>query len=256
MHVQTILSVGRRSLARFVALEGFDRAMALAGQAFAALLPLLLVVSVFSRDTGREFSGELTDRFNLKGSSADALDAAVGGPDGVHVSVSALGVLILVLSALSFTRALQRLYVKAWNLGRLGLRGNLWGLLWILAFLLYFALQPAIVGLLDGAAAVAASLALSCGLWLFTPWLLVGRAIAWRRLVPQAVLTALSLAAFGVASVIYMPHAVGTAAGEFGVIGVAFALLSWLFIGCWILVATAALGATLAEDPGAAAFGA
>ena len=52
-----------------------------------------------------------------------------------------------------------------------------------------------------------------------------------------------------------MPHAVGTAAGEFGMIGVAFALLSWLFIGCWILVATAALGATLAEDPGAAAFG-
>ena len=112
--------------------------MALAGQAFAALLPLLLVVSAFSRDTGQDFSDELTERFELEGSSAAALDAAVGGPDGVHVSVSALGIVILLLSALSFTRALQRLYIRAWGLGKLGLRGNAWGLLWILSFILYF----------------------------------------------------------------------------------------------------------------------
>ncbi len=60
-------------------------------------------------------------------------------------------------------------------------------------------------------------------------------------------LTASSLAAFGVASVVYMPHTIGTAAGEFGFIGIGFALLSWLFVAAFIVVATAALGATLAE---------
>jgi len=243
------VSVGRRSLARFIALEGFDRAMALAGQAFAAMLPLLLVVSAVSPSGGDDLADELVDRFELKGSTADTLDAAVGGAEDFQVSVGALGVLILLLSALSFTRAMQRLYVRAWGLGRLGLRGNVWGLLWILAFVLYWSLQPVIVSLLSGLGAVATSLALSCALWLFTPWLLVGRRIPWRHLFPQALLTAVSLAVFGAASVIYMPHTVGTAAGEFGFIGVAFSLLSWLFVACWILVATAALGATLVESP-------
>ena len=243
------VSVSRRSLARFIALEGFDRAMALAGQAFAALLPLLLVVSTLVPGGSDDVADDVVDRFELKGSAADTVDAAIGGAEGVHVSVGALGVLILVLSALSFTRAMQRLYVKAWDVGRLGLRGNVWGLLWILAFILYWSIQPLIVSLLSGVAAVGVSLALSCALWLFTPWLLVGRTIPWRHLLPQALLTSLSLAVFGAASVIYMPHTIGTAAGEFGFIGVAFALLSWLFVACWILVATAALGATLVESP-------
>jgi membrane protein len=243
------VSVSHRSLARFIALEGFDRAMALAGQAFAAMLPLLLVVSAVSPRGGDDLADELVDRFELKGSTADTLHAAVGGADGVQVSVGVLGMLLLLLSALSFTRAMQRLYVRAWGLGRLGLRGNLWGLLWILAFILYWSIQPVIVSLLSGVSAVATSLALNCALWLFTPWLLVGRSIPWRRLFPQALLTAVALAVFGAASVIYMPHTVGTAAAEFGFIGVAFSLLSWLFVACWILVATAALGATLVESP-------
>jgi len=42
----------RRCLGRFVELEGFDRAMALAGQAFAALLPLLIVIGSVSPQDG------------------------------------------------------------------------------------------------------------------------------------------------------------------------------------------------------------
>ena len=93
------------------------------------------------------------------------------------------------------------------------------------------------------------SIAFSTGLWLMTPWILVGKRISWRRLLPQALLTAASLAAFAAASVLYMPHAVSAASVQFGVIGVAFALLSWLFVAAFILVVTAALGATLVERP-------
>ena len=69
--------------------------------------------------------------------------------------------------------------------------------------------------------------------------------------VPQAVLTAAGLASLGVASAIYMPHAVASAASQFGFIGVAFALLSWLFAGALVLVVTAAVGSTLVESAGA-----
>jgi membrane protein len=242
-----VTDTGRRALARFVELEGFDRAMALAGQAFAALLPLLLVVSAVSPTDGRDAASSLSRRFDLEGSAAAALQASVKQPAEVQSSITIIGVLVLVISALSFTRAMQRLYVRAWRLPRLGVFGNGWGLLWLACFCVYVSLQPVISGLFSGALATVVALALSTGLWLVTPWILVGKRIRWPQLLPQALLTSVSLAIFGAASVLYMPRAVATASHQFGVIGIAFALLSWLFVASLILVVTAAIGATLAE---------
>ena len=227
-----------------------DRSMALAGQAFAALMPLLIVVGAASSAGGEGLAESLIDRLELSGDAAEALRAAVATPPDVYDSVSVTGGLLLVISALSFTRALQRLYVLAWRLPPLGMSGNKWGLAWLAAFSVFWSVQPAVVEVFDGAVALSVTIATSCALWLFTPWILVGKAIPWRLLVPQAVLTSVGLAVFSVASAIYLPRAVGSAAAQFGFIGVAFALLSWLFLVCFALVAAAALGATLAEPAG------
>ena len=247
--VATVTDLGWRTFARFVELEGFDRAMALAGQTFAALLPLLMVVSAVSPVGGRDLADGVTERFNLSGTSAAAVEASVEQPAALESSVTLFGVLILVISALSFTRAMQRLYVRAWRLPKLGMLGNGWGLLWLASFCAYFSLQPVILSVFSGVLAFTVSISLSTALWLLTPWILVGRRISWRLLLPQAVLTSLSLSVFAAASVIYMPEAVGSASRQFGVIGVAFSLLSWLFVATLILVVTAAFGATLAESP-------
>lgn len=244
-----VIDVLRRALHRFFELEGFDRAMALAGQAFAALLPLLIVLGAVSPTSGEDAADAFIDRLDLSGASAAVVQEAVADPAEVQSGVSVLGFAILVIAALAFTRALQRLYVRAWRLEKLGLRGNTWGLEWLALLAVYLSLQPAIVELFDGALATAISLALSCLLWLLTPWLLIGRRLPWQRLLPQAALTALGLSALGVASVIYMPRAVADAAAQFGFIGVAFALLSWLFAFALVLVVMAALGSTLVERP-------
>ena len=237
----------RRSIERFIALEGFDRAMALAGQAFAALLPLLIVIGAVSPATGKDAASSLIDRLELTGEAADVVQAAVAQPAAIEDRISVVGVVVLVLSALAFTRALQRLYVRAWGLRKIGVRGNGWGLLWLLAFAAFWSIQPAIVSIFSGIAATATSLAASFVLWLFTPWLLLGRQVHWRRLLPQAVLTAVGLTCLGVAAVLYMPRAVGSAAAQFGFIGVAFSLLSFLFAMFFVVVVTAAFGATLAQ---------
>jgi membrane protein len=244
----TLVDVALRTLASFVRLEGFDRAMALAGQAFAALLPLLIVVAALSPGGSKDLADALIDRFNLSGSSAEVLHEAVAQPDAVEDSVSVLSAFLLVISALSFTRAMQRLYIRAWELPNLGLRANGWGLAWLLAFCAYSTLQPLVLSVFSGVAEPVASVALSIGLWLFTPWILVGRRIPWRRLLPQAVLTAGGLAALTVGSLIYLPRAIGSAAAQFGFIGVAFALLGFLFCASLVLVVAAALGSTIAED--------
>lgn len=236
---------GRHSLARFVELEGFDRAMALAGQSFAALLPLMIVFGTVAHGSTDEVADDLIERFDVSGSAAETLREAIAQPP--DSGVSAAGVVLLVISALSFTRALQRLYVRAWRLETLGVRGNLWGLLWLAVFVAYWSLQPAILELVDGVLAFALSLALSTALWLCTPWLLVARRVPWRRLLPQAFLAAVGLALFAVWGAIYLPRAVASTSAEFGVLGVAFTLLSLLFAVSLVLVVTAALGATLAD---------
>ena len=171
--MRTLLDIGRRSLARFVELEGFDRAMALAGQSFAALLPLLIVVGSVSPAGDDELADSLIERFKLSGSAADALEAAVAPPP--HSGLSAVGAVLLVISALSFTRAMQRLYIRAWRLDKLGLKANGWGLGWLVLFVAFWSLQPAVVGLFSGLVAFMVSLALSTGLWLLTPWLLTAK---------------------------------------------------------------------------------
>jgi membrane protein len=245
--MQWLIDLGRRSLARFVELEGFDRSMALAGQSFAALLPLMIVFGTVAHGSTDEVADDLIERFDVSGSAAETLREAIAQPPDSGVSV--VGVVLLVISALSFTRAMQRLYVRAWRLEKLGLRGNLWGLLWLAAFIAYWSLQPAIVGLVDGVLAFALSLALSTALWLCTPWLLVARRVSWRRLLPQAFLAAVGLAALAIAGAIYLPRAVASTSAEFGVLGVAFTLLSLLFALTFVVVVAAAIGATLGESP-------
>jgi membrane protein len=245
--MRTLTDIGRRSFERFVELEGFDRAMALAGQAFAALLPLLIVIGSVSPADDDGLAETIIERFDVSGGAADTLREAVAQPP--HSGLSALGAILLVISALSFTRAMQRLYIRAWRLDKLGLRANYWGLIWLGLFVAFWSIQPAIVGLFDGLLAFALTLALSTLLWLLTPWLLTAKLIAWRRLLPQALLTAVALFALAVAAAIYLPRAVASASSEFGILGVAFTLLSLLFAIALVLVVTAALGATLAASP-------
>jgi membrane protein len=69
----------------------------------------------------------------------------------------------------------------------------------------------------------------------------------WHFLVPADVITALGMSALGAATVIWMPHAVSDSAGRFGVIGIAFALLSWLVVAGFVLVGSATARAVIAE---------
>jgi uncharacterized BrkB/YihY/UPF0761 family membrane protein len=58
----------------------------------------------------------------------------------------------------------------------------------------------------------------------------------------QAALTAVGITALGVWSAIYMPRAIGSSAASYGVIGVAFALLTWLWGLGLVLVMAAIYG--------------
>jgi membrane protein len=213
-----------------------DRSLALGAQAFGALIPLLIVLEA-AQPGKTSLADDLIHRFNLSGSAATSLRAAFATPTD-QVATTGLSVLLLIVSTLSFTRRLQRLYEESWSLPTRGLKGTGWGLAWIAAFAAYISLHPALDRTFNGAASTILSLAGAVFVGLFTPYLLLGRRIHWHRLLLQASLTAVGLTALGIWTAIYMPRAIGSSAGAYGAIGVAFALLTWLWgLGVVIVVA-------------------
>jgi membrane protein len=232
----------------FIELQAFDRAVALAGQAFTALIPLLIVYgAVMSNHSGRDFADQIIAAFELKGAAAANIRQAFAPPTSVESSVSVFGIFLLIFSALAFTRALQRLYQIAWNQSSLGMRAAKWGLIWLGVIVITVTVRPVVLAWSDGVLRLSLSLAFGGVLWLITPYVLLGRRVAWQRLAPTALLTALGMTVLAVCSAIWMPHSVAVSAAQFGTIGVAFALLSWLVGYGFVLVLAASGGAVIDE---------
>jgi len=234
---------------RFVAIQGIDRAMALGAQAYTALIPLLIVyVSLLPRGDNEDFADVMIKEFELRGATAASFKRAFAPAGEVESSVTALGVTLLIVSALSFTRGMQRLYEGVFDLAKLGIRNTPRAILWLLVITAFVALRPLVMDVIpDGWMHAAAALSVSTLLWLITPYLLLGRRVTWQRLLPGAVLTAIGMAGVGVWAVIWMPHTLATSAQQFGVIGIGFALLTYLVVvGSVVVVATTG-GALIAD---------
>lgn len=228
----------REWIGRFFEVQGFDRAMAIGAYAYSALIPAVIVYSAVVANEA-SFADTLIDKFRLTGSAADSVRAAFGSSSTVQSSVSWFGGLLLIIAALSFARALQRLYEGAFGLPPLAMRNTKWALLWLLILFIGAAIRPVIDrGPVTG-------LLLSGALWLATPYLLLGRRVHWSRLTGVALLSALGMSGVGIWTVIYMPHAISDSAEQYGVFGIGFALLSWLFVSSCVLVAAATGGAMI-----------
>lgn len=233
---------------RFLEIQGVDRAAALGGQAFTALFPLLIVYATVmpGRDSA-DFAAALVERFELDGAARASVEQAFAPAGTVESGVTVLGAGLLIVSALSFTRAMQRLYENAHGLPKIGMRGTPYGLLWLGFVAAYVLVRAAAIGSGPGIGTPVLSLALASALWLGTPYLLLGRRVDWHTLVPTAFLTGAGMTLYGAASLIWLPRTVETSADQFGIIGVAFALLTWLVGVGFVLVLAATGGAQVAE---------
>jgi membrane protein len=233
---------------RFVALQGIDRAMAIAAQAYSAFLPLLIVyASLLPRSDNKTFADALIKRFELTGSAADSVQLAFAPSGAVESGVTVLGIVLLLVSTLAFTRGLQRLYEGAFDLPTLGVRNTLRALLWLSIVTAVVTLRPVVTEPLTGWLRVATTLAILTVTWLLTPYLLLGRRVRPLRLLPSAVLTAIGVAGVGVWSVIWMPHTLATSAAQFGIIGIGFAMLTWFVALSAVVVVTTTGGAAIAD---------
>ena len=238
---------GVHCVRRFVEIEGTLQATVLAAQAFTSLIPFLVVASAFGPGES-DLSDRIIERFSLEGDSARSVAALFNDKAAVESTVTWISVVILVLATLSFTRAMQRVFQRAY-----GVEPRRWTEIWRgLAWLAGFALWIAASSLLRDALRDFGGLVLAVGvatmigfvLWLWTPTILLGT-MDWRRLAPGGAVSAFLAALLSLASAIYVPILMEWSADKYGLIGIAFSMQSWLLVLGFVVVIGAVVGAVV-----------
>jgi hypothetical protein len=140
--------------------------------------------------------------------------------------------LLAVLSQITPSRALQRLYGPAWRLEKRGLRDSRAGLQWVPGLVVYGCVSF-LLGHLNAAGrhfSVLGNVVIGTAFWTWTPSILLGRRVDWRRLLPAGLITALLFAAAGIWAAVFVPDRIASYTHRYGLVGVALALVSYLAV--------------------------
>jgi membrane protein len=227
----------------------------LAAQTLMALLPLLIVmISLLPTWAGTSLAHILRERLGIAGQTDQAVGNLIASRPQLQ-GISIVSIIVVIASATSFTRALQRVYEMSWGLPRLGMRGSLRGLVWLVAVSSYFGvLALALHYAQGGVPAAAIKLALTVvgavALWWWTPYVLLMGRVRLRSLLPCGVLTGVAVLVMGRVAAVVVPPSVRNNERRFGTIGVFFAIQSWLVALSCTIVAAAVIGAVAAQTSG------
>jgi membrane protein len=243
-------------LGRLVDVRFLDRSVILAAQAFSAILPLFIVVATISPQPGGDTPAAfMARRLGLTADDVSSLQVSVIPPPSARASVGVVGVVLALLTATSFARALQRSYELAWQLPRAGLRAAWRPLALVIGLALYVELLFLFGRLVRGMPAGTfledlVAFAAAWALWTGAAWTLLGGRVRVRLLAAGGLLTAVGFAVLRRLSAFYLPALVAGNQQQYGLLGVAFTLYSWLSACAFIIVVATVVGAVLAEDPG------
>lgn len=242
----------RRFVSELARVELIDRSLALGAQMLLAIIPLLMVVGAFlPQDWGSELLAQVRDTIGVRDDVMEPLREAALNDPTTQSQVGLLSLLVALASATSFSRAMQRMYARAWDLptfkGLRAVRGSvLWLLGWVAMLQITALLVRSMTGVpLSGLFRIALQLLANTLLWWWSARLLLGGRVSWRNLLPGALLTGVLVVALGQLSSLFMPRFASTNLEQFGPLGVVFSVASWLVLFGGVLVVATVLGRQL-----------
>lgn len=245
-----------RLVSEFVRVEFIDRCMLIAAQGLLALIPTFVVLVAFFPDlTGVGL--EQFARATGLGSTGDNELSSEVSIDQVRAQTGLVGVLIVLFSATSFARAIQRMYERVWEQPHVGgMSGTRRCFLWLIGWLVSVQLVAGVARLLRGpdgvvptAGRLVVQVVLVAGIWLVTSRLLLFGRVGWWRLGVGAVVTGVLQVLYSRGSTLVMPAYVDANAEQFGTLGVILAISTWMIGFGAILVGSAVVGRVVSEDP-------
>ena len=233
-------------------IELFDRSMTLAAQIFTSVLPILIALGSWF---GRDSSDIVQKAVLVPPETQTTLEDVLAAPS--DPTFGFLGVLVVLVSATSLSRALTRSCAAIWELPRPTSRlSSAWR--WVAVVLALaiglvaarqlheFSARIPPSGFWDTIAAAAADFAIA----LFIPTVLLAGAIPLRRLLPWALLFGAVMLMVRPLSTVYLPLALSTSAERYGSIGVAFTYLAWLYVVAFCFLFTGVMGKVIVMDKG------
>jgi membrane protein len=252
--VQALPGAGR-VISELVRVEFIDRTVVVAAQSLFALVPLIMVAGAFAPEVVRDglisqFGGVMA----IPDSALEPMTDAVSA-EQVRAQTGIAGMLVVLVSASSFARSLQRLFEKTWEQPhRGGLPGVRRSLGWMVACVVYVQALVLVLGILRGfpgssVLRITAQVVASTLLWWWTARVLLQGRVQWRMLWPAALLTGVAMAVLTHGSQIVMPAYVQSNVDQFGPLGVVFAATTWLLAFGGVLVIAGVLGRVIVEEP-------
>lgn len=244
-----------RLLNELARVEFLDRSLALGAQALLALIPLLMVMGSFLPAAwGSELLTQVREVIGVRDDVAEPLRQAALSSAGMSSEIGLLSLLLCILSASSFSRALQRMYARTWQLathrGLHALRSSiLWLLGWVIMLEVMAALIRSVAGIpLGGLVRVALQLLVNALLWWWTPRLLLEGRVPWMRLLPGALTSALLVVALTQLSSLFMPAYARANLDMFGPLGLVFSVATWLVTFGGALVVGSIIGRMVSDS--------
>ena len=243
-----------RIITGFTDIEPFDRAMTLAAQAFVSIVPILIVVAAV-RPNKEGFGASMGDAMGLSDSVQQTLAGSIPASADVVSGVGFVGFLIAFFSATAYSRALERMFLKVWDVRKPPLRTAWRWVATIVAVMVAVALLALTQSILkdrpfDQVLEAVLHFVVWTVVWTYVPWVLMRTTISLRALAFTGAIIALALTILGVFGTIYLPIVLTTGAEEFGVLGIVFAYISWLFVLSFAIVGATVVGRACAQDEG------
>ena len=221
---------------------------------FLWLLPAALFAAALLslvRPTGEASPASVAESLGLAASVASTVEQAIWQSDRGAAALLAIGVALMLYTAISLVRALRIAHVLAWEQPfRRAARLPRDGAIFSAAITATLAINTGVTYLRHEHAAlslllVPLSFVITGGFWLGLSMLLPHGDARWRALLPGAALFAIGHIVLQVATVYYFAPKLTRAPALYGSLGSAATLLLWLFLIARIAVASAFLNAAL-----------
>jgi membrane protein len=243
-------SLAQSFLARLKDLDFADQAVLFGAGLLVSLLPFVILLSAFA---SQRIDDDISLRLGLDHKAAGIMDHLFTTAPATLTAATATSLVFLVFGTVAVASSLQQIYEKVFGQDHHGGWRDLWRLLtWIVVL---------------GAVVVAESLAarpvsaVTGGGWLaplvtvgiMTPFfwwtmhfLLAGR-VAWRTLLPAAIITGVFYGGLGVFSKFYFSGTIISDSKTYGTIGAIFGIMTW-FIAIGAVIILGAVAGVAWED--------
>lgn len=224
-----------------------DRGMTIAAHVFTSVLPILIVVGAAEANTGSGRVSLFAEHLGFDEPTAEILQKSLpGGTQELHAT-GFIGVLLLIIAATSFARALERSIRAIWHTPSVSIK---------FAWRWFASVATVIVGvglivatriLLTGDGVLPvieflAEVVLWSAVWWVASWIVINRRVGLRQLLPGSVLAGIGFAVAGQVGRVLLPVLLGDSARRFGVLGLAFTYVGWLLVLACVLLVSVTVG--------------